>query len=82
MAGICGTTHFEKRTMKPSVLRNIVRRVVEAAQPEKIILFGSAAPGDLCYQAQPACRSRLRPSIRTFLFATTYLECPSGRSAS
>ncbi|HED03420.1 MAG TPA: nucleotidyltransferase domain-containing protein [Candidatus Fraserbacteria bacterium] len=28
-------------------LAEIVRRIVEAAQPEKIILFGSAARGDL-----------------------------------
>ena len=29
------------------VLRDIVRRVVESAQPEKIILFGSAARGEM-----------------------------------
>ncbi len=29
-----------------SVLDEIVRRIVEAAEPEKIILFGSAARGD------------------------------------
>ncbi|MGP0065061.1 MAG: nucleotidyltransferase domain-containing protein [Isosphaeraceae bacterium] len=33
--------------MEPSVLRDLVRRVVEAAQPEKIILFGSAARGEM-----------------------------------
>jgi predicted nucleotidyltransferase len=31
----------------PDVLAEVVRRVVEAAQPEKIILFGSAARGDM-----------------------------------
>lgn len=32
---------------KPSVLREIVRRVVRAARPEKILLFGSAARGEM-----------------------------------
>ena len=31
----------------PKVLDDIVRRVVEAAQPERIILFGSAARGEM-----------------------------------
>ena len=31
----------------PDVLAEVVRRVVEMAQPEKIILFGSAARGDM-----------------------------------
>ena len=30
-----------------SILDDIIRRVVEAAQPEQIILFGSAARGDM-----------------------------------
>ena len=30
-----------------SILDDIIRRVVEAAQPERIILFGSAARGDM-----------------------------------
>jgi predicted nucleotidyltransferase len=29
-----------------SVIRDIVRRIVETAQPEKVILFGSRARGD------------------------------------
>ena len=33
--------------LDPSILDDIVRRVVEVAQPEKIILFGSAARGDM-----------------------------------
>ncbi len=33
--------------MNPTVLEEIVRRIVEVAQPEKIILFGSAARGDM-----------------------------------
>ena len=36
-----------KRTVKPGILRDIIRRVVAAAQPAKIILFGSAARGDM-----------------------------------
>ena len=31
----------------PGVLAEVIRRVVEVAQPEKIILFGSAARGDM-----------------------------------
>ena len=30
-----------------SILDDIIRRVVEAAQPEKIIMFGSAARGEM-----------------------------------
>ena len=30
-----------------SILDDIIRRVVQAAQPERIILFGSAARGDM-----------------------------------
>ncbi len=33
--------------VKPQVLRDVVRRVVEAAAPDKIILFGSAARGEM-----------------------------------
>jgi predicted nucleotidyltransferase len=38
---------LRKRTVKPSILRDIIRRVVEAAQPDKIVLFGSAARGEM-----------------------------------
>ena len=39
----------KKRTGKPdpAILVDIVRRVVEAAAPEKIVLFGSAARGEM-----------------------------------
>jgi predicted nucleotidyltransferase len=37
----------EKRTLPPQVLDEIIRRVVEVAQPDKIILFGSAARGEM-----------------------------------
>jgi len=33
--------------VKSEVLREIVRRIVEVAQPERIILFGSAARGEM-----------------------------------
>ena len=33
--------------LDPAVLDDIIRRIVEVAQPEKIILFGSAARGDM-----------------------------------
>ena len=36
-----------KHALKPSVLRDIVRRVVDAARPERIILFGSAARDEM-----------------------------------
>ena len=34
-------------TLDPRVLEEIVRRVVEVARPERIILFGSAARGQM-----------------------------------
>ncbi len=37
------TTH----TLDPAVLEEIVRRIVEVAHPERIILFGSAARGTM-----------------------------------
>ncbi len=37
----------EKRALREETLQNIIRRVVEVAQPEKIILFGSAARGEM-----------------------------------
>ena len=40
--GACSTGHADEET-----LQEIVRRIVEAAQPEKIILFGSAARGEM-----------------------------------
>jgi predicted nucleotidyltransferase len=33
----------EKRTLDPKTLNEIIRRIVEVAHPDKIILFGSAA---------------------------------------
>ena len=37
----------KKKTVREEILREIVRRVVEVAKPEKIILFGSAARGEM-----------------------------------
>jgi predicted nucleotidyltransferase len=37
----------EKRTISQEILQQIIERVVEVAQPEKIILFGSAARGEM-----------------------------------
>jgi predicted nucleotidyltransferase len=36
-----------KRTLDQKTLDDIIRRIVEVAQPEKIILFGSAARGEM-----------------------------------
>jgi uncharacterized protein len=36
-----------KKTVSDAILQEIVRRVVEVAKPEKIILFGSAARGNM-----------------------------------
>jgi predicted nucleotidyltransferase len=41
-------SHVTRRqTLPVRTIREIVRRVVEVAQPEQIILFGSAARGDM-----------------------------------
>ena len=37
----------EKKTIAQEKLHEIIRRIVEVAQPEKIILFGSAARGEM-----------------------------------
>lgn len=36
-----------RRALSQETLEEIIRRIVEVAQPEKIILFGSAAKGEL-----------------------------------
>ena len=36
-----------RRTVDQKTLDDIIRRIVEVAQPEKIILFGSAARGEM-----------------------------------
>lgn len=37
----------EQRKLEEETLQEIVRRIVEIAQPERIILFGSAARGEM-----------------------------------
>jgi len=37
----------QKRALGNEILHEIIRRIVEVAQPEKIILFGSAARGEM-----------------------------------
>ena len=40
-------TSLNNTSVTKSDVEEVVRRIVEAAQPEKIILFGSAARGDM-----------------------------------
>ncbi len=40
-------TESIERALAPDVLDEIVRQIVEIAQPERIILFGSAARGEM-----------------------------------
>ena len=42
---------LEGSRLKPEVLDEIIRRVVEVAQPDRIILFGSAARGDMTHDS-------------------------------
>ena len=42
-----GGRRKRRRTVAPRVLKDIIARVVAAARPEKIILFGSAARGTM-----------------------------------
>lgn len=39
--------HMRKRTADVHVLSEVVRRIIKSAQPEKIILFGSAVRGEM-----------------------------------
>ena len=65
-------TPKERRYVDDDTLREIVRRVVEVAQPEKILLFGSGARGELgphsdldllVVKASPVHRGRLTEDI-------------------
>lgn len=42
-----GATPADRRSPPPDLLEEIVRRIVTAVQPERIILFGSAARGEM-----------------------------------
>jgi len=65
-----------KKSLNDALLQEIVRRIVEVAKPEKIILFGSAARGemgpdsDLDLLIIKACRHRRNTArkIRRRLF--------------
>ena len=46
-AAAATTEESRDGTLDPRTLDEIVRRVVEVAQPERIVLFGSAARGDM-----------------------------------
>ena len=37
----------DRKVLSQEVLQEIIRRIVEVAQPERIILFGSAARGEI-----------------------------------
>ncbi len=37
----------EKRAVSEQILQEIIRRIVEVAQPERIVMFGSAARGEM-----------------------------------
>jgi uncharacterized protein len=47
MHGTGGTIRTKKGRVKRQVLADVVRRVVEAAEPDRIVLFGSAARGEM-----------------------------------
>ena len=37
----------KKRVVSEQILQEIIRRIVEVAEPEKIVMFGSAARGEM-----------------------------------
>lgn len=39
--------HHQPGTLSPAILQEIIARVVAASDPEKIVLFGSAARGEM-----------------------------------
>jgi len=59
-----------KKTVSEEILQEIVRRIVAAVQPEKIILFGSAAredmgpDGDLDFLVIKSCKNRRETARR------------------
>jgi hypothetical protein len=50
--------------LSPETLNELVRRIVEAVHPRRILLFGSAARGEMGQYHK--CRDRLR-GAKTFL---------------
>lgn len=59
-----------KKILSEEILQEIVRRIVEVAKPEKIILFGSAARGemgpnsDLDFLVIKSCKNRRETARR------------------
>ena len=56
----------------PVVLADIVNRIVEAAEPEKIVLFGSAARGEMrpdttwtCWSSRAASSAAIVSRLRS-----------------
>lgn len=47
MRGTSDQIRTKKGRVKRQILAEVIRRVVEAAKPDKIILFGSAARGEM-----------------------------------
>jgi len=41
------TTMIQTKTLDPEKLNEIIRRIVDVAKPDKIILFGSAVKGEM-----------------------------------
>lgn len=41
------SSQTQRPTLDPAVLDDVIRRIVEVAQPDRIILFGSAARGEM-----------------------------------
>ena len=60
----------QRKSIDKRLLKEIVRRIVEAVQPEKIILFGSAARGemgpnsDLDFLVIKSCKNRRETARR------------------
>lgn len=52
-----------KRQLSANVLKNIIDRVVEVAHPERIILFGSAARGEMGPNSDVDLLVVVRPGI-------------------
>jgi uncharacterized protein len=74
------TSRTTGRVPDPEVLAEVIRRIVEVAQPERIILFGSAARGEmgpdsdidlLVVKAGVEHRRRLAQRISRRLFGVT-----------
>jgi hypothetical protein len=74
------STNQKTTNIEPAVLNEIIHRIVEAVQPEKIILFGSAAHGRRVTWLGLKRESR-KPSWRTFVLTrnTHFPTCTISR---